>query len=327
MNNHYDIANLPDSDLRDIFQLVGKEMNLSPALIEKDFWVSFLLKYLYQDSPWKEHLLFKGGTCLSKCYGVIQRFSEDIDLLLDWRVLGYSISGPEIEETRKKQERSNESLMERTVNFVKEIMCPKMKDDLKKIFAKDFELICAGSDLLFKYPNMFESPNVKSEILMEIGPRGIWGESNEVMVTSYISQRLPELSDERISVNALALDRTLCEKMLILHTVASRGKVPDRYSRHYYDVFSIYKSDKFPIVNPDLIEETAKFKSRFFPGSTYGYDSARLGTLKLSPPKEVYQDLEKDYQWMSVMIFGIPPSFDTVMNGLDELEKEINSIR
>ena len=89
MYNHYEIANLPDSDLRDIFLQVSSEMNLPPSLIEKDFWVSLMLKYLYSDSPWKRRLLFKGGTSLSKCYGAIHRFSEDIDLLLDWCELGY----------------------------------------------------------------------------------------------------------------------------------------------------------------------------------------------------------------------------------------------
>lgn len=57
-------------------------------MIEKDFWVCWTLDYLFHDSPWKEHLAFKGGTSLSKCFDLIHRFSEDIDLILDWRLVG-----------------------------------------------------------------------------------------------------------------------------------------------------------------------------------------------------------------------------------------------
>ena len=152
MYSHYEIANFPDSDLRDIFLQVSSEMNIPPSLVEKDFWVSLMLKYLYSDSPWKHSLLFKGGTSLSKCYRVIHRFSEDIDLLLDWRELGYPKEGPEQEKTRKKQEQSNDQLMAKTEMFLIEHMRPRMKSDLDKILKKDFEIETIGSNIVFRYP-------------------------------------------------------------------------------------------------------------------------------------------------------------------------------
>ena len=67
---------------------------LNPAIVEKDFWVCFVLDYLFHKSPWPQSFIFKGGTSLSKAYHVIERFSEDIDLIMDWRLLGYSVHEP-----------------------------------------------------------------------------------------------------------------------------------------------------------------------------------------------------------------------------------------
>jgi len=78
-----EIARRSDKDRRDLFGLAAQRMRVHAAIIEKDFWVCWVLDYLFQESPWKEQLAFKGGTSLSKAFGAIQRFSEDIDLILD----------------------------------------------------------------------------------------------------------------------------------------------------------------------------------------------------------------------------------------------------
>jgi len=72
---------------QDLFEETSTRMNLPPALIEKDFWVCWTLKRLFGLPELRDHLIFKGGTALSKVHGIIHRFSEDIDLVLDWRVL------------------------------------------------------------------------------------------------------------------------------------------------------------------------------------------------------------------------------------------------
>ncbi len=326
MYSHYEIANLPDSDLRDIFLQVSSEMNIPPSLIEKDFWVSLMLKYLYSDSPWKHRLLFKGGTSLSKCYGAIHRFSEDIDLLLDWRELGYPEEGPKEEKTRKKQEQSNDQLMAKTEMFLLEHMRPRMKSDLDKILKKEFEIETNGPNIIFRYPCAFDTSTIKNEILMEIGPRGLWGSPVSRSIQSYVAERLPKLCGEQISVRTLSLERTFCEKLVILHTVACREKVPERYSRHYYDVSCIHRYDKLS-PNLDLIKEIAEFKSRFFPGTSYGYDLACEGILKLVPPDSVRSALRKDYGSMADMIFGNPPNFDDVLKDISELETELGQIK
>ena len=87
-----EIAKLPVDDRRELFHNTAAKIGLHDAIVEKDFWVCLTLDYLFHRSPWKKSVTFKGGTSLSKGYHLISRFSEDIDLILDWRVLGYEIN-------------------------------------------------------------------------------------------------------------------------------------------------------------------------------------------------------------------------------------------
>ena len=83
----YSIARLPEDERRILFRNTAQKMGLNEAIIEKDFWVCLTLDYLFHRCKWKDIFTFKGGTSLSKCYNLITRFSEDIDLILDWRLL------------------------------------------------------------------------------------------------------------------------------------------------------------------------------------------------------------------------------------------------
>ena len=83
-----DVARQSPGDLRALFSNVSAKTGLSAAIVEKDFWVCWLLDYLFGLSPWRNRMSFKGGTSLSKAHGLIERFSEDVDLILDWRLLG-----------------------------------------------------------------------------------------------------------------------------------------------------------------------------------------------------------------------------------------------
>ena len=88
------IARIAAEDREALFHNTAEAMKMTDAIIEKDFWVCYMLDYLFHRCEWKDHIAFKGGTSLSKAYGLIERFSEDIDLILDWRVLGYGIDEP-----------------------------------------------------------------------------------------------------------------------------------------------------------------------------------------------------------------------------------------
>ena len=109
------IANINENDRTALFQNTAAKMGMTDAIIEKDFWVCYMLDYLFHRLEWKDHIAFKGGTSLSKAYGLIERFSEDIDLILDWRVLGYGIDEPWEQRSNTKQDIFNKEANTRAV--------------------------------------------------------------------------------------------------------------------------------------------------------------------------------------------------------------------
>lgn len=103
----YDLIKQPKKELEILFRNAAGKIGLHEAIVEKDFWVCLTLDYLFHSCKWKEAFTFKGGTSLSKCYGLIKRFSEDIDLILDWRVLGYGMNEPWEQRSNTKQDAFN----------------------------------------------------------------------------------------------------------------------------------------------------------------------------------------------------------------------------
>ena len=99
-----DVARFSDADRRDLFRNTAAKVGVSDSIAEKDFWVCYTLDYLFHRTPWADALSFKGGTSLSKAYHLIHRFSEDIDLIMDWRLLGYGKDEPWKGRSKSKQE-------------------------------------------------------------------------------------------------------------------------------------------------------------------------------------------------------------------------------
>lgn len=126
------VARLSSDERRELFRNTADKMGLRDAIIEKDFWVCYTLDYLFHRSPWKAHITFKGGTSLSKAYDLINRFSEDIDLILDWRLLGYGLDEPWEARSNTKQDAFNKEANIRAEEFLRETVCPTMKANLSK---------------------------------------------------------------------------------------------------------------------------------------------------------------------------------------------------
>ncbi|HNB54531.1 MAG TPA: nucleotidyl transferase AbiEii/AbiGii toxin family protein, partial [Anaerolineales bacterium] len=145
-------------------------MAVNAAIIEKDFWVCWTLDYLFQDSPWKDQLAFKGGTSLSKSYNVIERFSEDIDLILDWRLLDYSAEEPWAERTNKKQDNFGKEAVARTGEFLKNKALPMIQPALRERAKAAIRLTAENENVIFHYPKAFSLDAVLPQIKLEFGP-------------------------------------------------------------------------------------------------------------------------------------------------------------
>ena len=126
------VARLTENDRRELFRNTADKMGLNDAIVEKDFWVCFTLDYLFHRSPWKDVITFKGGTSLSKAFNLISRFSEDIDLILDWRILGYGKDEPWEKRSNTKQDAFNKEANARAEAFLAEQFCPKIKAEISR---------------------------------------------------------------------------------------------------------------------------------------------------------------------------------------------------
>ena len=126
------IATISKKDRMALFNNASIKAGMNAAVIEKDFWVCWMLDYLFHRCEWKNHIAFKGGTSLSKSYGLIERFSEDIDLILDWRVLGYGINEPWEDRSNTKQDAFNKEAGTRTETFLQDVFIPSVMSDLQK---------------------------------------------------------------------------------------------------------------------------------------------------------------------------------------------------
>jgi predicted nucleotidyltransferase component of viral defense system len=126
------VAKLSETDRSELFRNTADSMKLQDAIIEKDFWVCFALDYLFTRSPLKDYIMFKGGTSLSKAYNLVHRFSEDIDLILDWRVLDYSLHEPWEERSSTKQVMFNREANERAEIFWQKSFARRSKQIFRK---------------------------------------------------------------------------------------------------------------------------------------------------------------------------------------------------
>lgn len=329
------IAKLSEKERNALFQNTAAKMGLTNAIIEKDFWVCFMLDYLFHRCKWKENIAFKGGTSLSKSYGLIERFSEDIDLILDWRVIGYSINEPWEERSNTKQESFNKEADKRTEEFLKEIFMPQMIQDLQEELNTSINCYIEETEpqtVVFAYNRSFDDSAILPVIRLEIGALAAWTPAESLPITSYAAKQYPKLFQEP-STNILTVlpKRTFWEKVTILHREAYRSEdkpFPLRYSRHYYDLYCMMNSPvkESAFADIDLLTKVVEFKKKFYHCSWAQYEEAKVGTMKLMPPERNLQVLRDDYNHMQNMIFGDKPDFDVILREIARLEKEINAI-
>ncbi len=329
-----EVARRERKEREELFLVAAREIGLPEAMVEKDFWVCWTLDYLFHDCPWAAHLAFKGGTSLSKCFGLIQRFSEDIDLILDWRLLGYEKDEPWTERSKNQQDKFNKEANARTEAFLQETFLPQLQADFGKLLDDEFSLYLEEDDpqpLCFGYPKSFQEGSILPVVRLEIGALAAWTPAKRTEITSYAAQQYPHVfQHSTTSIHTVAPERTFWEKVTILHKEAFRtnGKFPARYSRHYYDLWCM---DTSPVKaaaygNLELLERVVRFKERFYPAGSAHYELAKPGTMRLLPPKDCIPLLREDYEHMKNMIFGETPEFEKIMDCMERLEREINGL-
>ena len=233
------IATIKENDRKALFQNTAAKMGLTNAIIEKDFWVCFMLDYLFHRCEWKNSIAFKGGTSLSKSYGLIERFSEDIDLILDWRVIGFDLNEPWEERSNTKQDIFNKEANRRTEEFLKNTFMPAIIADLQNELSTSVNCYIDETDpqtVVFAYNRSFEDNSILPVIRLEIGALAAWTPAEERPITPYAAVKYPKVfTQPTTDILTVLPKRTFWEKVTILHREAFRLEdkaFPSRYSRH-----------------------------------------------------------------------------------------------
>ncbi|KAA1260234.1 hypothetical protein LF1_27730 [Rubripirellula obstinata] len=331
------VAGLSAKQRNELFEASASRRRLPPAIIEKDFWVCWLLKKLFNAPELKGKLVFKGGTSLSKVHGLIDRFSEDIDLVLAWGLIGYGDEGgtdPWQElPSGTQQNRFNDEFNNKAARYIREALCPLVETITSSVSG----IRCIIPDdphvIEVHYPAAFSSSAFMPEVKLEIGPLASWVPQGDHIVRPYAAEDFPQVFDDPdCPIVAITAERTFWEKATILHQQAHRAKgkrMPPRYSRHYYDLFQMKNSSVAAnaIADLSLLRDVVKFKQRFYRSPWASYETAKPGTFKLMPSEAGEIELRKDYAAMRPMFFSDPPDWDEVLRGLQDLEDRINTVR
>jgi Nucleotidyl transferase AbiEii toxin, Type IV TA system len=230
-----------------IIREVAARRGLLPVMVEKDFWVSWTLAVLFTHQEFGEQLVFKGGTSLSKVFGVIERFSEDIDLSVSPEFLGIKEEWVEEAESRNKRTERIEKLEAACIEKVRERFAPELERIAEESFGKpgsgnawmEFQVDddTHSPVLLFHYPSNeptgFEY--LRRSVKMEFGSLTDQRPAGKHTIRPWVDEEFPEtLADFRCELVALELERTFWEKATILHAEYHRDPakpIRDRFSR------------------------------------------------------------------------------------------------
>ena len=323
------------NERKDYFDEAANRIGIPSWLIEKDYWVVWTLEILFT-SKFKEDLIFKGGTSLSKVYHIIERFSEDIDVSINRNFLG---KNPDNMESNNKKREAVTELKNLCSNFVQKDFLTSLKESIGiKLNGLDgWSLTVDAQDpdlqtLLFHYPKAIiaDGNYNQQSVKIEMGARSDHYPKNQNTIQSYVKEVFPDkVTENPVIVQVLSAERTFWEKATILHQYAHLpdGKLVEKISRHYYDFYCLLKSEikEKASKDYDLLGKVVTHKKIYFSSGWANYDAAKKGTLKLIPSESIQKALKEDYAKMKQMIFGKAPDFQTILEAIKEFEDEFNA--
>jgi hypothetical protein len=314
-----------------ILQTSAARLGRRAEHLEKDVWICWVLQALFT-MPGRLPMAFKGGTSLSKVYGAIRRFSEDLDVTVDYKSLDQSIDPFDTKTSRTAKEKFTELLRTKLAEHTKNVVRPHFENlvaQLAEKLPKPIAISDDGEKLFIPYPSRFGSDE---SVFLEFGGRNVIAPGEEYPLKPYIAAEIPNLQFPEATVRVLSASRTFWEKATLIHVACNRSDPKldaDRQSRHWHDlaVLADHKIGEASLADRPLLEDVVRHKSVFFRASYANYDACLSGGLRLIPGTRLLQALGADYEKMIAdgMFEGEPPSFEKILVRLKKLEQEINS--
>ena len=326
---------LNSQDQKEILQTAAARLGKQAAVLEKDIWLCWVLQQLFS-MPNAHPMAFKGGTSLSKIYNIIDRFSEDVDITLDYRHFDDDFD-PFQEGASKTQIRKFSDRLKGYVNdYANKVVKPYLEAASQSLETRDGHTLRideTGEKIWFIYPSAIEERDAyfTSDVLIELGGRNVIDPNERHSITAEIAPLTTDLTFPEAEVTVLSPSRTFWEKATLIHVECMRGRLkesPERLSRHWYDLTRIAKhqSGINAINDRALFEDVIQHKKVFFNASYAHYDNCLAGELRLLPDSDCQAGLRTDYEAMqrSGMMYDQPVSFDDLISSISDLENQVN---
>lgn len=328
--------NLTDQTRRNIYAETSAAIGLPDAAVEKDWWVVHTLDLVF-DTSIAQHTVFKGGTSLSKAWGLIDRFSEDIDLALDRRFLGFDAEDKEMTASQVRK------LREQSFLFISEIYFPELRAKFSDAGFDDMtfqlcEIKSHDQDPLIieiYYPAVTDAvPYLQPRVLIEVGSRSMMEPFEQRSFTSLAGEHFKgrPFADELITIPTVRPERTFLEKIFLLHEEFQQPvkKIRvERKSRHLYDLEKLMDTDfgKAALGNRELYQTIVEHRKVITPLRGINYDNHTPDKINPVPPDDIIGEWEKDYIAMQQSMFYNPSlPFDKLIARLHELKARINQL-
>ena len=329
-------TDLSADEQREVIQRVQAENRLQLQIIEKDWWVTAVLRALFS-LPYSEHISFKGGTNLSKCWNLIERFSEDADIAIDREYLGFggTLSKTQISDRLRRaacsfvRETLQYDLAEKLIENGVSADKFKVNVNITPVTTTDPEIIEV------EYQSAFNTlPYIRSKVIIEVSGRSMNEPVVSVGVSSFIDDVFTNapFAEPKFDVRAVVPERTFLEKVFLLHEEFSKpsGMIrTERMSRHLYDIAQMMDT---PIVERALLDEnlykTVIDHRRMFIGlKGFDYSTLLPQTLSIVPQGEIREQWKEDYKVMQeTMIYGDSPSVDELIIKIQALNDRIRQL-
>ena len=314
------------------------ESNLPAYIIEKDYWVTVTLKILYEviapiyTPKIIKPFIFKGGTSLSKCFKVINRMSEDIDLSLSLDLLGHEAVVKKEGISRKKLKQAADEIQVTAQHFVSDNLLVQATSELNKLDSSIVvNLEANGFDIAINYPKSLSENDygtgVLPRVLLEMGGLSDDNPTEKVQIQHMLGESIESLEDGSFKVIALAPARTMLEKMFGVHTNLTQQKEQDKYARHLFDIIQL--NQKFPdwVESKDLFFAHVDFSDANYKTHQISCDTARSGPIKLCPNSvKMTEHYKNDWEKMSDMFPGgaLPYTYDKLIEEVQKVQDKVN---
>ncbi len=328
---------LASADRTEALAVAASRSGRPPHILEKDVWVVWTLARLF-DSQFAEHLVFKGGTSLSKAYRAIQRFSEDIDVTYDIRAIAPDLVDPAKENpippSRSQAKKWTDTIKERLCAWVSETVLPHLDAKISGSGLSAHARAEADCIYLEYMTNERGYGYVAPRIKLEFGARSTGEPAEAHTIGCDAAEYLADVLFPSTQARVMRVERTFWEKATAIHVFCLQGKVAERQARHWYDLaqLDVMGLAETAISARQIAELVSTHKTWFFAakdaqGQGIDYEAAVRGGLTLIPAGAAFEALEGDYAQMvrDGLFLGEAPYIGSVIERCRDIETRANA--